>query len=398
MQVRFGTLTITQESIDMINDSLLSGRVSSGARVREFEDRFAKLLGVKEAVAVATGTDADTIMLSVLHDLGAKRGDEVIVPALTFIASANAVLHAGFNPVFVDVERDTFCIDPSKIEAAITPRTRAILAVNLMGKMADYDAIYEIADRYNLYVLEDAAESHMAEYKGRVAGSLGLISAFSTYIAHQISTGPQGGVITTNDPDLAEAVRSLRQHGRNCVCKVCILNKDAGGYCAKRFAPGYDIRFTYSRIGYSAKMGEFEAAIGLGSLNNLDQVVKKRYDNLKYLIDNWEPYSQYLWTIKEENYEVLGAHAFPMVVREGAPFTRDQLSAYLEERGVETRTVFPTIPLTQAYQQLGTYLREDYPVSDYLSSCGLHIGCHQNLDQDHLDFVLETVGNFISRY
>jgi len=234
----------------------------------------------------------------------------------------------------------------------------------------------------------------MAKYKGRLAGSLGLLGAFSTYIAHQISTGPQGGVITTNNPELAEICRSLRQHGRNCVCHSCLLNEDPGAYCAKRFAPGYDIRFTYSRIGYSAKMGEFEAALGLGSLDNLDTVVEKRYQNLKYLMENWSQFSKYLWTLQESPYEVMGAHAFAIILNKDAPFTRDEFSTYLEQHGVETRVIFPTIPLTKAYRNIG-YSNQAFPVSQYLSDYGIHIGCHQNLEREHLDYILTVVAEFI---
>src|SRR5512140_1254170 len=170
--VPFGTITITDTARRLINEALESRRISSGRLVRDFEERFAALLGVEEAVAVSSGTDADILALAVLHDFGAQRGDEVIVPALSFVATGNAVIHAGFTPVFVDIERETLNIDPARIEAAITPRTRAIMPVHLMGKPAEMDTINAIAHKHGLVVVEDAAEAHGALYKGKPAGTL----------------------------------------------------------------------------------------------------------------------------------------------------------------------------------------------------------------------------------
>ena len=163
MVVPFGTISIPDKSRERIGEILQTKRVSSGKYVRMFEEKFAELLGVKEAVALSSGTDADILALAVLHDYGAKRGDEVILPALSFVATGNAVLHAGFKPVFVDIDRKTLNIDVNQIEDAVTERTRAIMPVHLMGKPADMDPILAIARRHGLQVIEDAAEAHGAE-------------------------------------------------------------------------------------------------------------------------------------------------------------------------------------------------------------------------------------------
>ena len=157
MSVPFGTISIPERSKELIAEILDSKRISNGKHVRMFEDRFAELIGVKEAVAVSSGTDADVLALAVLHDYGATRGDEVIIPALSFVATGNAVLHAGFTPAFVDVERETLNIVADRIEAAITERTRAIMPVHLMGKPAEMDTINAIARTHDLRVIEDAA-------------------------------------------------------------------------------------------------------------------------------------------------------------------------------------------------------------------------------------------------
>src|SRR3989338_8119496 len=171
-RVPFGTVSITDDAHEMIDQAIRTKWVTRGKYVQEFEERFAKLFGVREAVAVSSGTDADALSCAALYDFGAKRGDEIIIPALTFVATGNAVLQAGFTPVFVDVNRETLNIDPERIEKAITPRTRGIMPVHLMGKPADMDKIMAIAKKHKLYVIEDAAEAHGAEYKGKLIGSI----------------------------------------------------------------------------------------------------------------------------------------------------------------------------------------------------------------------------------
>ncbi|MBA7582551.1 GDP-perosamine synthase [subsurface metagenome] len=273
MKIPFGTMSITKKTKELINEILESKRVSSGKYVREFEKKFAKLVGTKEAVALSSGTDAVALALAVLYDFGAERNDEIIVPALSFVATGNAVLQAGFKPVFVDIEKETLNIDPKKIEQVITEKTRAIIAVHLMGKPADMDSIRDIAKKYNLFVIEDAAEAHGTVYKSKNIGTLGEMAAFSLYVAHMITT-IEGGIVTTNKPEFAEILRSLRSHGRACKCVQCVLNTNSG-YCQKRFnnESGGDIRFIFERIGYSAKMNEIEAAVGLGNIEIYSEIL-----------------------------------------------------------------------------------------------------------------------------
>jgi len=398
--VPFGTITITDTARRLINESLDRKRISCGTLVRQFEDQFAGLLGVKEAVAVSSGTDADILALAVLHDLGARRGDEVIVPALSFVATGNAVVHAGFTPVFVDIERETLNIDPAKIEAAITAKTRAIMPVHLMGKPAEMDTINAIAKQYNLLVVEDAAEAHGAFYKGRPAGTLADLAAFSTYVAHIITTG-EGGIITTDHEEYGEILRSLRFHGRNCTCKRCVLNVDSDTtYCAKRFRGpgGEDVRFTFNRIGYSCKMNELEAAIGIGAIEVYQEILKKRHDNLLYVLERFDQFAPWLSTIREESHEKIGPHAIPIIVNEEAPFTRAELTQHLEQSGIETRTLFVSMP-TQCpgFGYLG-YTSGQFPNAEYMGQHGIHIGVHQDVGFEEMEYVLETLKSFIGRY
>jgi dTDP-4-amino-4,6-dideoxygalactose transaminase len=397
--IPFGTITITDTTKRLIAESLQTKRISCGRLVREFEDRFATLLGVKEAVAVSSGTDADILALAVLRDFGAQLGDEVIVPALSFVATGNAVLHAGFTPVFVDIERETLNIDPNKIEKAITSKTRAIMPVHLIGKPAEMDTINAIAKQHNLIVVEDAAEAHGALYKGKPAGSLADLAAFSTYVAHIITTG-EGGVITTNNEKYAEILRSLRSHGRNCTCKHCVMNTDEGSYCGKRFRGegGEDVRFTFDRIGYSCKMNELEAAIGIGAVEIYHQILKKRHDNLIYILNRFSRFEPHLSTIKEERHEQIGPHAIPIIINEGAPFTRADLTQHLEKSGIETRTLFASMPTQYpGFAYLG-YRLGQFPNAEYIGHHGIHIGVHQDVGIEDMKYVLDILGIFISSH
>lgn len=396
MQIPFGTITITKESRGLINKILDSRRVSNGRYVRQFEKQFAGLVGTKEAVALSSGADADALALAVLYDFGAKRQDEIIIPALSFVATGNAVLQAGFTPVFVDIELETLNIDSSRIEKAITKKTRAIMPVHLMGKPAKMDQITKIAKKHKLFIIEDAAEAHGAVYKGKNIGTLGDMAAYSLYLAHIITT-IEGGIITTNRADFAEILRSLRCHGRACKCGICVLNTSSG-YCRKRFEYGRDIRFVFERIGYSAKMNEIEAAVGIGSLKMYEQIIKERRHNLLMMTERFKKFDRYITTIREENDEKIGPHAFPMIVRERAGFSRDQFVDYLERNGIDTRDLFTSMPTQCAgFAFLGHKLG-DFPNAEYIGNNGLHIGIHQDLHEGHIDYFIHTVEKFLHKH
>ena len=368
-KVPFGTVSITQKARYLIDRALEEKWVTRGKYVQEFEEKFAQIFGVKEAIAVSSGTDADAIGLSVLYDFGAKRGDEIIVPALSFVATGNAVLQAGFKPVFVDVNRETLNINPDEIEKAVTPQTRGILPVHLMGKPAEMNKIQAIARKYKFFIIEDAAEAHGAEYYGKKIGTLGDMAAFSLYAAHIITT-IEGGMIITNNFQMADAARSLRNHG--------IVNK-----------------FEFRRIGFSAKMNEIEAAVGLGNIEIFKEILEKRRRNLLYLIKKFERFGEFFITIKEEPHEKIGPHAFSMIIRESMPFTKDEFADYLDKAGIDSRNLFYSIP-TQCpgYAFLG-YQWGDFPEAEYCSDHGLHIGIHQDIELAQLDYVALVVENFL---
>ncbi|MCB4790783.1 MAG: DegT/DnrJ/EryC1/StrS family aminotransferase [Elusimicrobia bacterium] len=391
----FGTITITKKAKILANKILNSGRLSGGKYVREFEKRFAELVGTKEAVAVSSGTDADTLAMAVLYDYGAKRGDEVIVPALSFAATGNSVLHAGFIPKFVDIKRHTLNIDETRIEKAVTKKTKAILAVHLMGKPAEMDTINKIAKKHGLLVIEDAAEAQSAVYKGKNIGTIGDMAAFSLYIAHIIST-IEGGIVTTNNTRYAEILRSLRAHGRACDCNICVLNT-TGAECKKRFKYKTDIRFIFERIGYSAKMNEIEAAVGLGYLEIYPEIFKKRMDNFVYLNKQFKQFNNYLFTIVQEPYEKMAPYCFAVILKEGVKFTRDELVSYLEINGIDTRTLFQSMPTQcKGFEFLG-YKTGEFPEAEYIGNNGFHIGTHQDIAKPQIDYFIALLDKFLKK-
>ncbi|KKL16932.1 hypothetical protein LCGC14_2490610 [marine sediment metagenome] len=252
MLIPFGHLDVTDTTKRLCNEALDSGRLSSGKLVREFEEKYAEVVGVKHAVTASSGTNALAMALMVLYDYGAERGNTVICPALTFPGTTNAVCQAGFVPEFVDIDRKTLCIDAAQIDSIPMFQAEAIMPVSLMGKQPDWKALRAIADDEGPALIEDAAESHGAELDGIKAGAFGDIAGFSLYAAHIISC-IEGGIATTNNEDYAAIMRSIRGDGRACNCKVCVANQGTGA-CKKRWASGSDRRFQFDRIGMSCKM------------------------------------------------------------------------------------------------------------------------------------------------
>ncbi|MCS7180707.1 MAG: DegT/DnrJ/EryC1/StrS family aminotransferase [bacterium] len=395
-KIPFGTISITEKAKNLVYEILETKRVSQGKYVKEFEEKFAEICGTKYAVAVSSGTDAIALALSVMYDYGAQRQDEIILPALTFIGTANAVLMAGFSPVFIDVEFETLNINPEKIEEKITKKTKAILPVHLMGKPANMYKICEIAKKYKLFLIEDAAEAHGAKYDGKNIGTFGDMGCFSTYVAHIIST-IEGGIIITDNCEYAEILRSLRSHGRACKCDVCVLNTSSG-YCQKRFKYGRDIRFVFERVGFSSKMNEIEAVIGLGNLEIYKEILEQRRKNFFQLKEKFEKFKEYFYTINEDKNELISPHAFPFILKDNCKFTRDQLVTYLNENGIDTRDLFSSIPTqTPGYKFLG-YKEGDFPVAEYIGNNGLHIGIHQEITEEDIEYIAETIKNFLEIY
>jgi dTDP-4-amino-4,6-dideoxygalactose transaminase len=373
MRISFGDLKIGDTARKYVNAALDRNWISEGENVREFEQKFAAKFGYKHAVATSSGTDADIVSCASLYELGARRGDEIIVPALCFVACANSILAAGFVPKFVDIELETLNIDPKKIEAAITRKTRAIMVVHTMGKPCEMDIIMKIARAHKLKVIEDACEAHGATYRGRVVGSIGDMGTFSFYAAHVVVAG-EGGMIVTNDDQIAEVARSVRSHGR----------------------PFGSIYFDFQRMGFNSRMNELTAAIGLEGLEHFDTTFRQRKENEYRLLELTKGLSKYLHFITEESYEKISPHAFPLVLKD-KKYDCAKLYSYLESKGIQCKTLFGSLPTQHKAFKFLNYHYGQFPVAEYVGENGLHFGIHQYLTDDDLLHVSKALGDYFGQ-
>ena len=395
-RISVGCVSIGHNTINTVAMALRKGRISQGEAVAEFEKRFADYHSVKNCVAVSTGTAANTIALSVLRENPSVDKDkEVILPALTFVSCANSIIHAGFKPVFVDVDPNTYHMDVEAACAAITPKTVAILPVHLFGRPMDLRGFYHnknVLER-KLPLIEDCAEAHGAELHGKKVGTMGDCGTFSFYVAHIITCG-EGGAIITNSDHATNIMRSLRAHGRLCACKQCVMNISSG-YCKRRFEDGQDKRFSFARIGYSEKMQEVSAILGIEQVHNLDSIILKRRENTKRLLAVFSKYETEFKLPGERPFEKTSPLCFPVVIREAAKFGRTAITARFEKNGIETRSMFSSIPTQeQAYEYLGEK-RGKYPVAEYIGEHGFYIGCHQNITANDIDHIKKTLDGFM---
>ncbi len=382
-----GTLNINARAKELVLETLNNNRLSYGPLMQRFETDFARLHGCRFGMMSNSGTSALQIALQAMKELhGWADGDEVIVPAVTFVATANIVLHNRMQPVLVDVEPNYYELDPQLIEAKITPRTRAIIPVHLFGQPADMQPIGEIAARYGLKIIEDSAETMFAAYQGQRVGSLGDIGCFSTYVAHLLIAGV-GGLNTTNDPEYAVRMRSLMNHGRD---SIYISIDDDDGKSDEELRLIVARRFSFISVGHSFRATEMEAALGLAQLEEWEPMIAARRANAKTLIRqlaHLEPYLQLPKTRPGCEHSFM---MFPIVLRDEA---KTNLVNFLEQNGVETRDM---LPLTNqpVYQRLLGWREDDHPVARWINQNGFYVGCHQDLTETDLDYISELFERF----
>lgn len=372
MRVEFGDLKIGEKAKANLLHVIETNWASSGPKVKKFEEEWGKLFNYNHNVAMSSGTDADINACAVLYDLGAKRGDEIIVPALSFIATSNAVLAAGFKPVFVDIEKHTLNINPEKIEEKITDKTKAIMVVHTMGKPCEMDKINEIAKKYRLVVIEDACEAHGAKYKGKFVGHLGDMATFSYFIAHLICCG-EGGMVSTNDDRVARLLKTTRNHGRE------------------------GLYFDHIRFGLNSKMNDMEASLGLEAIGQFWNTFNKRKANLYHLLDKLRDLKNFAWFNLEEEHEVVCPHAFSITLKD-TKYNYKELYKYLEENSIKCKRNFGSIPTQhKAFEFMGHKLG-DFPEAEYVGDNGLHFGIHQYLSDEDLDYISEVVHKYFEKF
>jgi CDP-6-deoxy-D-xylo-4-hexulose-3-dehydrase len=402
-QIRVGDFKIGDEEKRAITEVLDNGQISEGMKVREFEKLFADYIGTKHAVAVSSGTSAlmaGMVAMIYAENIAVNPGTNVLTTPVSYIATSNALVTTGFNPVYVDVDRETFGITPENIKKHLEEvddieQYSFILPVHLMGHPCDMDEINKIAMKYGLQVFEDSAQAHGTIYNGRKTGSFSLLSAFSFYIAHNIQAGEMGA-ITTDDLEIIRLIRKIKANGRMCDCPIC---KRAEGKCPRLAAyngeDDFDPRFTHEFIGYNFKTMEFQAALGITQLKRADWITERRRDNVKYLNESLEDFSDLLKLPKfDQNVSYL---AYPIVINNPDKLSRRKLRKELEAHGIETRPLFGCIPTQQPAFK---YLKKDYEGkllnADYLGKNAFYVGCHQYLTQEDLDYTINVFKKILS--
>jgi perosamine synthetase len=340
-------------------DAVRSGWISSlGKYVTQFESMFADFCGVDHAVSVSNGT---TALHLALHALGIGPGDEVIVPALTFVASANAVTYTGARPVFADVDPTTWCIDPADVERVISPRTRAIIPVHLYGHPAAMDEINRLADLYGLTVIEDAAEAHGAIIGGRKVGGWGRIAAFSFYANKTITTG-EGGMLTTDDPDLAARCRLLRDH-----------------------AMPPQRRYWHDEVGFNYRMTNLQAAVGVAQMERIEEFIERKRRIARWYCEGLADLPGITLPVEAPGCTNI-YWMVSILVDRPFPLDRDRLIPALRERGIDSRPFFHPMDTLPPYRSEDPRL-----VSRSLSRRGLNLPSSPNLTQNQVEYVCSVL-------
>lgn len=355
---------LTGKEKEYVLDCLDSTWISSnGKYIDLFESKFAEFCGTKYGISCCNGT---TALHLALMAFGVGHGDEVIVPTLTFVATANAVVYCGAKPIFVDSEPETWNIDVSKIEEKITKKTKGIIVVHLYGHPVDMDPVLEIAQRHGLFIIEDAAEAHGAEYKGQRVGSIGDIGTFSFYGNKIITTG-EGGMIVTNNENLATKIKLLRGQGMS-------PNK----------------RYWFPILGYNYRMTNIAAAIGLAQLENIDWHIERRCENAKLYKELLG--SNLKVTVQPEKEWAKNVYWMTSILlRNDCPLERDEVLARLNDVGIETRPVFypmHTLPMYTDSNKEGKF-----PVSERIAKNGLNLPSSSTLTYEDIVFICERICN-----
>jgi len=389
--IAIADLEISQKAKKYINQVLSSNRLSYGRFTEQFEKEFAKIHKRKFASVTNSGTSGLQIALHALKEtLGWDDGDEILVPAVTFIASSNVVLHNNLKPVFVDVEPDFYCIDPAKIEEKITSRTRAIMPVHLFGQSADMKPILAIARKYSLKIVEDSCEAMFVKYHNEPVGSLGDVSVFSTYIAHIIVTGV-GGIVTTNDESLAIAMKSLMFHGRDNI--YLKIEDDDNINSRVKLNSLIERRFQFEHVGYSYRLTELEGALGLAELKRRKEIIKRRQwvgRRLTEVLNGFSDFFQFPKVRPDSEHIYM---LFPIIIKD-ARIEKEDLLLFLEENNIETRLFMPLLS-QPIYKKIFGDIESLYPIARELVSRGFIIGSHPYLSENDIKYVQNSFQTFL---
>ena len=361
---------IGEEEIEEVMDTLKSGWLSMGPKTVKFEELIAEYTGAKEAIAVSSCTAALHVSLITL---GIGKGDEVITTPFTFAATGNVVIHVGAKPVFVDIKRDTYNIDPEKIEEAVTRQTKAIMPVHYAGQACDMEAITEIAQRHDLYVIEDAAHAIGAEYQGRKVGTISDTTCFSFYATKNITTG-EGGAITTSDGKLAEKLRVLRLHG---------ISKDAW----KRYLAEVSWYYEIQDCGWKYNMSDIQAALGIPQLKKLDGFIETRRKYAKIYNEEFGKIEGIITPYEKPGVKHV-YHLYPILLE---AFDRDEFIERMAKKGIGCSVHFIPLHLHPFYRDRFGFEKGDFPNAKWVYEREASLPLYPRMSEEDVWLVIDAV-------
>lgn len=390
-----------EEFVSMV-DACLDGWLTTGRFNEALEKRLAEFIGCSHVRTVNSGSSANLVAFAaltspLLGERALKKGDEVITVAAGFPTTVNPMLLYGMTPVFVDVQLGTYNIDVSQLEAAVSPRTRAIMLAHTLGNPFDLDAVMALARKHDLWVIEDCCDALGSTWRGQHVGTFGHIGTLSFYPAHHITMG-EGGAVFTSDDTLVRAIESIRDWGRDCWCPPGRDNTCGRRFCWKLgdLPEGYDHKYVYSHLGYNLKISDMQAACGLAQMDRLPGFVEARRRNFAYLREKMAGLEEYLVFPEASSEAQPSWFGFPVTLKEAANVNRVDLLRYLEQNHIGTRLLFAG-NLTrqpyfahQAYRSVG-----NLPNTDRVMRDTFWVGVFPGLEEAHLDFISQKIAEFI---
>lgn len=393
---------IGPEELQAMVEASLDGWLTTGRFNDLFEQKLAKFLGVKHLMTVNSGSSANLVAFSALTspklgDRAIKKGDEVIGVAAGFPTTVNPILQFGAVPVFVDVELGTYNIDASKIEAAITSKTKAIMLAHTLGNPYNLDVITALCKKHKLWLVEDCCDALGTTYKGQLVGTFGDIGTLSFYPAHHITMG-EGGAVFTNNDELKMIAESFRDWGRDCYCRPGMDNTCNKRFCWKlgTLPEGYDHKYTYSHLGYNLKITDMQAACGLAQLDKAGHFIQRRKENFSFLKKRLATCEEFLILPNAAENSDPSWFGFPITLKENAPVTRLDLLTYLDENKVGTRLLFAGNLTRQPYMQHQQYrVSGDLKNTDIVMNNTFWIGVQPALTEEMLDYAVTKIENYL---
>lgn len=381
-----------QEIVEAL-DSLLTTKVTMGDKVHKFENLFSKYLKVRYASMVNSGSSANLIALSALTNpwfrRPIKRNTQVITPAVTWATTVYPLVNLGLKPKFVDINLETFCMETDNLEKTVSSNTSLILPVHLLGNVCDMQKITEVAQKKDVFVMEDCCEAHGAEFKGKKVGTFGNVGTFSFFLSHHITT-IEGGMIVTNDESIHELSKAIRAFG-------WIRDLKNKNKLAKKFHK-IDHRFLFVNLGYNLRPTEIQGAFGMHQISKLEKFIKIRKENFRYWTSRLSQYEDFFIIPKEDSKTRPVHFCYPLTIKKDSPFGRESLIKYLEGMKIETRPIMAGNFVEQPVIQLIPHIKNgSLPNSRLAMRNSFFFGNHQGIGKKEREYVADAIAQFVER-